>query len=288
MNPIQLIAITAIYLGFGLVEVVSGRFSKLGASKDDWKIDSAMLFLLLTLIQPGIVVAVNYLGMHFFPLQHNAYRYLPAWSMFLILLVADDLTQYWWHRLSHTSWMWPFHRAHHSAAYMSIRVVYRNNFFYYAAMPGIWISSILIYLGFGDVYVVYVILKLAVIIGAHSANPWDKPLYEMPVMKHVMWLVERTISTPATHYAHHALTMDDGIGHYRGNYGNFLFFWDILFGTALITRRYPPKVGLQDDLLYGKENWLAELFYPILKSKRSHSALGKEKVIIDEALAQEQ
>ncbi len=135
MNPIQLIAITAIYLGFALVEIISGRFSKLGASKDDWKIDSVMLFLLLTLIQPGIVVAVNYLGMHFFPLQHNAYSYLPAWIMFAILLVADDLTQYWWHRLSHTSWMWPFHRAHHSAAYMSIRVVYRNNFFYYAHSP---------------------------------------------------------------------------------------------------------------------------------------------------------
>ena len=31
------------------------------------------------------------------------------------LLVVDDLTQYLWHRLSHTSWMWPFHRAHHAA-----------------------------------------------------------------------------------------------------------------------------------------------------------------------------
>jgi len=281
MNPTQLIAITAIYFGFALFEIITGRFFNLGASKDDWKIDAAMLLLLLVLIQPAIVVAINFLGMHYFPLLHNAYSYLPAWSMFLILFVADDLTQYWWHRLSHTSWMWPFHRAHHSAAYMSVRVVYRNNFFYYAAMPGIWISSILIYLGFGNVYVVYVVLKLAVIIGAHSANPWDKALYKIPVIKHVMWVVERTISTPATHYAHHALTMDDGIGHYRGNYGNFLFVWDVIFGTALITRQYPPKVGLQDDLQFGKENWLTELFYPILKSKRSHSALGKEKVIIE-------
>ncbi|MFZ6724040.1 sterol desaturase family protein [Undibacterium sp. MH2W] len=281
MNPTQLIVITAIYFGFALFEIITGRFFNLGASKDDWKIDTAMLLLLLVLIQPGIVVVVNFLGMHYFPLLHNAYSYLPAWSMFLILFVADDLTQYWWHRLSHTSWMWPFHRAHHSAAYMSVRVVYRNNFFYYAAMPGIWISSILIYLGFGNVYVVYVVLKLAVIIGAHSANPWDKALYKLPVIKHVMWVVERTISTPATHYAHHALTMDDGIGHYRGNYGNFLFLWDVIFGTALITRQYPPKVGLQDDLQFGKENWLTELFYPILKSKRSHSALGKEKVIIE-------
>jgi len=101
------------------------------------------------------------------------------------------------------------------------------------------------------------------------------------VISKLMWLVERTISTPATHYAHHAITMEDGIGHYKGNYGNFLFFWDVLFGTALITRQYPAEVGLQDDLMYGKENWLTELFFPLLKSKRSHSALGKEKIIIE-------
>ena len=64
------------------------------------------------------------------------------------------------------------------------------------------------------------------------------------------WVLERTISTPATHWAHHALTNDDGIGHYKGNFGNLLFVWDMLFGTAKITRRYPANVGLQDDLIH--------------------------------------
>jgi sterol desaturase/sphingolipid hydroxylase (fatty acid hydroxylase superfamily) len=45
--------------------------------------------------------------------------------------------------------MWPLHRAHHSAAYMSVRIVYRNNAFYYALMPGLWLSGVLLYLGFG-------------------------------------------------------------------------------------------------------------------------------------------
>ena len=63
------------------------------------------------------------------------------WQMLLVLLLADDLTQYFWHRLSHTSTLWPLHRAHHSAAYMSVRIVYRNNAFYYALMPGLWSSG---------------------------------------------------------------------------------------------------------------------------------------------------
>ncbi|MES2105288.1 MAG: sterol desaturase family protein [Pseudomonadota bacterium] len=281
MNPIQTICITAIFLGFGLAEVISGRFSKLGAARDDWKIESVMLLLLLVLIQPGIFLGINWLGLHYFPHMQSALATLPVWGMILILLVADDLTQYWWHRISHSPLLWPLHRAHHSAAYMSVRVVYRNNAFYYAMMPGIWISAVLVYLGFGNVYVAYLVLKMAVIIGAHCAVKWDEPLYKIRALHPLMWLVERTISTPATHYAHHAITNEDGIGHYKGNFGNFLFLWDVLFGTALITRKYPQAIGLQDDITYGKENWPAELFFPVFKSERSHSALGKERVIVE-------
>jgi sterol desaturase/sphingolipid hydroxylase (fatty acid hydroxylase superfamily) len=190
------------------------------------------------------------------------------------LLIGDDMTQYWWHRLSHTPLMWPLHRAHHTAHYMSIRITYRNNFFYYLMMPGLWISGVLIYLGLGNAYLVYVVVKLTVIMGAHSAVPWDAPLYRIKALRPLAWLLERTVSTPATHWAHHALTNDDGVGHYKGNFGNLLFFWDVLFGSAKITRRYPAKVGLQDDLLFGKERWFVEMFYPVFQSKREHSALA--------------
>jgi Tfp pilus assembly pilus retraction ATPase PilT len=50
-------------------------------------------------------------------------------------------------------------------------------------------------------------------------------------------LMERTISTPATHHAHHAATTDDGVGYYKGNFGNMFFLWDVIFGTAHISRR---------------------------------------------------
>jgi sterol desaturase/sphingolipid hydroxylase (fatty acid hydroxylase superfamily) len=38
-----------------------------------------------------------------------------------LLLIADDLSQYWWHRVSHSPLLWPLHRAHHTATYSSER-----------------------------------------------------------------------------------------------------------------------------------------------------------------------
>ena len=78
---------------------------------------------------------------------------------------------------------------------------------------------------------------------------------------------------PATHWAHHAITNDDGIGHYKGNFGNLLFIWDIIFGTAHITRRVPPRVGLIDDQLSGVERWHHQMFFPLVQSQRASTAL---------------
>ena len=233
-----------------------------------------MFVSLLVVSQPLIFFITEALGGWLLPEQRDAWAGLPWWAMAAILLVGDDLTQYLWHRVSHTPLLWPLHRAHHTAHYMSIRVTYRNNFFYYLLMPGLWVSGVLIYLGFGNVYLVYIVVKLAVILGAHSAVRWDEPLYRIKWLSPVAWVVERTISTPATHWAHHALTAADGIGHYKGNFGNLLFFWDVLFGTAKITRRYPARVGLPDDLLFGKERWFVEMFYPLLQSRRTRSSLA--------------
>lgn len=155
-----------------------------------------------------------------------------------------------------------------------MRVVYRNNFFYYAMMPGLWISSYLAFLGFGMVYPWYLLVKMLVIFGAHSELRWDRVLYRHRWLHPLAWVVERTISTPATHFAHHAITQDDGIGHYKGNYGNLLFFWDVLFGTARISRQYPARVGLKDDAEFGPERWWVQLAWPLVKSRRANSALA--------------
>lgn len=274
MNPIQNVILLMIILTFAFLEWRSGRYKSFGATPDDTKLESAMFIGLVALLQPGIFFITGKICGWLIPEHRMAWADFPIWAMVGILLLADDMTQYWWHRLSHTPYLWPLHRAHHTAHYMSIRITYRNNFFYYAMMPGLWTSGVLIYLGFANVYLVYVVVKLTVIMGAHSAVRWDEPFYKYKWLHPITWVLERTFSTPATHWAHHALTNEDGIGHYKGNFGNLLFVWDMIFGTAKITRKYPARVGLQDDLIYGKERWFTEMFYPLVQSKREHSVLA--------------
>ena len=274
MDPIQGIAALSLFALFGIIEMVRGRFMDPSATRDDKWLDVIVFNVFPIAIIPGIFTITFWIGTTYFPHYQNIWSGWAWWQMVLALLVADDLTQYWWHRMSHTSWMWPFHRAHHSAAYMGVRVVYRNNFFYYAAMPGLWLSSILVFLGFGWTYVIYSMVKIGIIVGAHSEARWDEALFRRRWLHPLVWVLERTISTPCTHFAHHALSQDDGIGHYRGNYGNLLFLWDVLFGTALITRKYPPAFGLPDDRRHGSERWYVQFFYPLFRSKRAETVFS--------------
>jgi sterol desaturase/sphingolipid hydroxylase (fatty acid hydroxylase superfamily) len=271
----QNILVLCTILGFATMEYVSRRYKNtVTATGNDTKLELFMFLSVLAVTQPLAIFVTSKLGHAWFPEFKNVLADLPWWGMVGILLVADDMTQYWWHRLSHSPLLWPLHRAHHSAEYMSIRVTFRNNFFYYLMMPGLWAAGALLYLGFGGmVYALYIAVKLLVILGAHCAWRWDEPLYRVRALHPLMWVLERTISTPATHWAHHAITNDDGVGHYKGNFGNLLFLWDIIFGSAHITRQYPARVGLIDDKLFGQERWYHQMLYPVLQSKREHSAL---------------
>jgi sterol desaturase/sphingolipid hydroxylase (fatty acid hydroxylase superfamily) len=274
LQNVQLLSVFVIFALFAGAELLMGHFFPSAASAEDNRLDVAV-GVTFPIISGSVFAAAKALCAWCFPEMRDAWADWPWWQMVLVLLVADDLTQYWWHRISHTHLMWPLHRAHHSARYMSIRMTFRNNLFYYLMMPGLWIGGVLLFLGFGAVYAGYIVVQLVVILGAHCAWRWDEPLYRIPALRPLMWVLERTISTPATHFAHHALVQDDGIGHYTGNYGNLLFVWDMLLGTARITRRYPPAYGLQDDRRHGPEHWLTQLTFPLRRSQRAETVFGR-------------
>ena len=286
LNPsqVQNALLLCIMVGYALSEFISQRYKNtVHATANDTKLELLIFISLVAITQPLALLATANLGAWLAPDFKDVLADWSWWAMVGVLILCDDLTQYWWHRLSHSPLLWPLHRAHHSAAYMSIRVTFRNNFFYYLMMPGLWFAGTLIYLGIdGMVYALYMVVKLTVILGAHCAWRWDEPLYKIPALRPLMWVLERTISTPATHWAHHAITEKDGVGHYKGNFGNLLFIWDIIFGSAYITRKYPKQVGLKDDQLFGQEHWYHQMFFPLFQSKREFSALKKGGKIYSE------
>lgn len=260
-----------VLLVLGVIEAFGGLYFNDRRTRNDLTIELASLVILPLFIQPAIFLGVIYMMSVIWPQWHHLYIHSGFGWHILAFLICDDLTQYLWHRLLHVNrTMWKLHRPHHVVEEMGVLVTYRNAVLYYALMPGIWLSAMLVYLGMGYAYLFYLPVKLTVILLAHSETKWDRFLYRYRLLHPLAWVVERTISTPSTHFAHHGLTADDGISHPNGNYGNLLFLWDVLFGTAKITRKYPKRFGAWNQM---KEPWYVQLLFPIIRSKDERSEL---------------
>lgn len=137
-QSLQNVLIVCVMLGYAGMEWVSRRYrDTVHATANDTRLELLMFLSLLAIAQPLALLVSGQLCAWLMPAQRGVLAGLPWWGMVGVLLIADDLTQYGWHRLSHTPWLWPLHRAHHTASYMSIRITYRNNFFYYMLMPGL-------------------------------------------------------------------------------------------------------------------------------------------------------
>ncbi|WP_286830593.1 MULTISPECIES: sterol desaturase family protein [Kordiimonas] len=263
--PYELIIFT-IFFAFAALEAVQSKLLFLPTERpeDKW-IELICGLFLLAITQPSVIIASAYVTGWIAPEAKGMLADMPIWAGVALLLVFDDMAQYWWHRASHTfPWLYGLHRSHHNAEYMSIRIVYRNNILYYAFMPSLWLSGALIHLGLAPIYGGYIIVKLLVIYGAHSSTKWDAKLYDIKWLSPVMWLVERTISTPATHFAHHGKHAADPATNYKGNFGNLLFFWDVLFGTAKITRTYPKEYGVEN---LAPMSAGAQLIWPLVRDE---------------------
>jgi sterol desaturase/sphingolipid hydroxylase (fatty acid hydroxylase superfamily) len=258
--------VATVFFGYAAIEFFMGKFHTRDMSARETFLDAAAFTQATALVGPLIVYGSAAIERYLLPGKADAWAGVPWYWQLGAFLIFEDMVQYWYHRATHKfAWMWGFHKFHHTPVYMGVRIIWRNGFFYDLFMPNLWIAGVLVYLGFGEVYFWYYLVKLLITMGAHSETRWDRFLYRYRALHPVAWVVERTVSTPATHFAHHALREDDGIGHYNGNYGNLLFFWDVLFGTARITRQYPPQFGVEVDPKRGPDPWYVLIFYPLFR-----------------------
>jgi sterol desaturase/sphingolipid hydroxylase (fatty acid hydroxylase superfamily) len=263
--------VAAILLIFGIAEALIGAYRGSRRSLNDYLTELFSFSQLSALIQPGILLVAAMICHHLIPSYRYRYTGIALGWQFLFFILADDLPQYWWHRLAHRSpFVWRLHLAHHASPAMGFSTAFRNGALYYMLMPNIWIASIAVYMGFGQGYVLFFVVKLFIVVAAHSEVRWDNYLYSRRWLHPLAWVAEHTISTPATHFAHHGISDSDGMSNNNGNFGNMLFLWDILFGTAKLTRRYPENYGIEND---PKDPWYVMLYYPIARSKHDKSLL---------------
>ena len=248
---LEVYAVLLILIIFGSIEALGGLYGKHSIrSRNDWYVELVSTFQLFVFIKPIIFLITAFLLIKVLPQYRNAFSGLTLWSSSIFILVGDDLLQYWYHRKAHEwPWLWKLHRPHHSSREMGVLVSYRNAVLYYILMPNIW------WLGMATYFGLY-----------HDAF-----LYKYQTLHPFAWLVERFISTPSTHFAHHGKSSEDGISNPNGNYSNMFFLWDVIFGTARITRKYPEEYGIPDD---PEDSWQSHIYYPFVKSDKTGSEIA--------------
>tara|TARA_B100000530_G_C15912049_1_gene469786 strand:+ start:939 stop:1778 length:840 start_codon:yes stop_codon:yes gene_type:complete len=270
---IDVYAVFSILILFGLIEALGGLYGKKSIrSKNDWYVELFSTFHLFVLIKPIIFFLSTFFLINFLPQYRNTFIDSTFWISSLVVIFGDDFLQYWYHRKAHEwPWLWKLHRPHHSSREMGVLVSYRNAIMYYILMPNIWWLAIVTYFGLYQEMILAIILKQIIVTGAHSEARWDSFLYKHKSLHSIAWVIERVISTPATHFAHHGQTADDGISNPDGNFSNMFFLWDVIFGTAKITRKYPTVYGIPND---PDDDWKSHLYYPFIKSNKSDSEIA--------------
>tara|TARA_R110002049_G_scaffold9747_11_gene48874 strand:- start:686 stop:1543 length:858 start_codon:yes stop_codon:yes gene_type:complete len=256
------ITVLAIFLLAFAIELGSGRLRKSPRPGRD------ALFTLTGLLSQGMIPGALIGSVAGYTMAHlwggeaaGSLSHIPFWFAFPVIFLGEEMLHYWIHRYAHEwRWLWKIHRTHHSAQELNVGVVYRYNVFWVMLLPQSWVGAFAFYLGLGEAFAAAVMVTFLTNVLTHTTFRWDLWLRQkMPWSEPLWWLLERVITLPDTHHAHHAY----GKGaHPNGNYAVTLFIYDVIFGTAKIPNRRQTSFGLP---IASRLHWAEELFWPLVK-----------------------
>ena len=155
------------------------------------------------------------------------------WWAWVICFFADDISYYWYHRLSHqVRFLWASHMVHHSSEQFTfsagLRVPWTSNitgsFLFWAWMPLIGMEPYMI-----------IFMKSASVI-------YQFWMHTETINKLPKWF-EAIFNTPSHHRVHHS----SNIEYLDKNHAGTLIIWDKLFGTYQ-EEFTKPKYGLTENI----------------------------------------
>lgn len=256
-----------------LTELLSGKFKGVSRPWRDGGFMLAGLTAHAAMSTPLIGFLAGMLAIYLLPNQTGALADTNFWLAFGVIFFTQELMHYWLHRLTHEKeWLWKLHRTHHTAENMNTGVIWRYNVFWTLCLPQVWMLPFAIYLGLGLPCVLAGMVTFFGNMLTHTAFRWDLWLRKkMPWSEPAWKIIERVITLPDTHHAHHAW----GPGsHLNGNYATTLFIFDTVFGTAKIPNREQKRIGLPK----GRNiNWAEELFWPVIRKPEAPSTNKTKK-----------
>jgi sterol desaturase/sphingolipid hydroxylase (fatty acid hydroxylase superfamily) len=120
-----------------------------------------------------------------------------------------------------------------------------------------------LYLGMHEVFWAWFGLRSIVNFASHSDVRWDLHLYNVKALRPLVWVLERLITSPDAHHAHHGFGAN---GAPMGNFAPTVIFWDVVFGTAHFPHDRQECVGIEGDPILP---WYRQLWWPLVRTKKA-------------------
>lgn len=223
-----------IFLAAVALEYYYGRLRRLDLySKEDTQASFWMMaYVIIVDLLPKLLgfVAI-YLLHEISPLRDVVQRQWWAWGLLLLL---DDFTYYWFHRLNHqVRILWAGHVSHHSAIRMHYVTALRQGVGERLHKYIFWLPLPL--LGF-DALMIFMMM---------SINLFYQFWTHTTIIKRLPKAYEWLFNTPSHHRVHHA----SNPRYLDRNHAGILIIWDRLFGSFSAEHELdPPRYGLTENL----------------------------------------
>jgi sterol desaturase/sphingolipid hydroxylase (fatty acid hydroxylase superfamily) len=172
-----------------------------------------------------------------------------AWESFVLILFAEDLTYYWFHRVSHRCrFWWAAHINHHSSQHYNLSTALRQTWTGGLFEWVLWLPLTLV--GFPPALVVFQRgVSLVYQFWIHTETVGRLPPW-----------IEAVMNTPSHHRVHHATNPR----YLDRNYAGVFILWDRFFGTFVAEAREDPcrygivkNIGSFNPLRIALHEWVA-------------------------------
>ena len=165
----------------------------------------------------------------------------------LAVVLANDFTTYWVHRLHHEiPVFWPFHKLHHSAETLTPITFARKHPVYdlTRAIANVFVVGPVQ----GIIFALFGVVSFPVILGVnviYASFHWSgSNLRHSHIWLSYGPVLNRILISPAQHQIHHSLAQR----HFNKNYGEIFAIWDWMFGSLYVPDGYEAiEYGVSDE-----------------------------------------
>ncbi|HVI33044.1 sterol desaturase family protein [Phenylobacterium sp.] len=208
---------TPIFILTIVLEIVLARLGKVRAHYE-WKDTAVSLGMGLGSTVAGVITGGLVFAASLWAYEHRVFTvpFTAVWA-WVALFLLEDLTYYWFHRLSHERrFWWAAHVNHHSSQHYNLSTALRQT--WTGGVAGTWLLWLpLAFLGFSPAMIA---------IQKGISLVYQYWIHTETIRRMPRWF-EAVFNTPSHHRVHHARNPR----YLDRNYAGILIVWDRLFGT---------------------------------------------------------